>query len=177
MQEHRLQAVGVCRPELVASALGHADHQRHGDLAAEHVADVGRAVDDLVEREQREVDRHQLNHWPQPAHRGAHGDPDDRVLRDRRIAHAPLAELLQQTGRDLEGPAEHTDVLAHQHHALVAPQLLAQRRVQRLAVAQLRHQDSSSLSSSAVVIRRGTSPELLCAESELGSWEPVVLTE
>ncbi len=121
VQEQRLQAVRVRRPQLVAGALGHAHDERHADLAAEHVVDVGRVVDDLVEREQREVDRHQLDHRPQPGHRGADAHADDRVLGDRRVAHAPLAELLQQPGGHLEGAAEHADVLAHQQHALVAP--------------------------------------------------------
>src|SRR5581483_6539119 len=103
----------------------------------EHVVDVRRVVDDLVEREQREVDRHQLHHRPQPRHRRADAHADDRVLGDRRVAHAPLAELLEQPLGDLEGAAEDADVLAHQHHALVAAQLLAQSRAERLAVADL----------------------------------------
>ncbi len=135
VHEERLQAVGVRGPQLVARALGHAHHQRHAGLPAEHVVDVGGVVDDLVEREQREVDRHQLDHRAQPDHRGADAHADDRVLGDRGVAHAPLAELLQQAGGDLEGAAEHADVLAHQHHALVARELLAQRGVERLAVA------------------------------------------
>ena len=52
VQEHRLQAVRVRRAELVAGALRHADHQRHGHLPAEHVADVGGVVDDLIECQQ-----------------------------------------------------------------------------------------------------------------------------
>ncbi len=120
MQEQRLQAVRVGGAELVAGALRHAHDQRHRRLAAEHVVDVGRVVDDLVEREQREVDRHQLHHRTQAGHRRADAHADDRVLGDRRVAHAALAELLQQAVGDLEGAAEHADVLAHQHHALVA---------------------------------------------------------
>ncbi len=129
VQEHRLQAVRMGWAELMACALGHADHQRHRHLAAEHVANVRRAVDDLVERQQREVDRHQLDDRSQSAHRRAHADSDDRVLRDRRVANTALVELLQQTVGDLERAAEHADVLAQQQHALVALQLLAQRRV------------------------------------------------
>ena len=120
VQEHRLQAVRVGRAELVAGALGHADHQRHGHLAAEHVADVGGVVDDLVEREQREVDRHQLDHRAQTGHRRADAHAHDRVLGDRRVADAALAELLEQALGDFECAAEHADVLAQQHHPLVA---------------------------------------------------------
>ena len=144
-------------PELVAGALGHAHDERHARLAAEHVVDVRGVVDDLVEGEQREVDRHQLDDRAQPGHRGADADADDRVLGDRRVAHAPLAELLEQAVGDLEGAAEDADVLAHQQHALVAAQLLAQRRVERLAVAHLGHQAASSPCASASVICWGIS--------------------
>ncbi len=120
VQEQRLQAVRVGGAELVAGALGHAHDQRHARLAAEHVVDVRGVVDDLVERQQREVDRHQLHHRAQARHRRADAHADDRVLGDRRVAHAALAELLEQAVGDLEGAAEDADVLAHQHHALVA---------------------------------------------------------
>ena len=139
VHKDRLQAVRVGGPQLVTGALRHAHHQRHARLSAKHVVDVGGVVDDLIEREQREVDRHQLHHGPQAHHRSAHADADDRVLGDRRVAHAPLAKLLQQAIGDFEGAAEHADVLAHQHHALIAPQLLAQGGVQRFAIAQHRH--------------------------------------
>ena len=99
VQEQRLQAVRVGRAELVAGALGHAHDQRHARLAAEHVVDVRGVVDDLVEREQREVDRHQLDDGAQARHRRADAHADDRVLGDRRVAHALLAELLQQARR------------------------------------------------------------------------------
>ena len=57
VQEERLQAVRVGGAELVAGALGHAHDEWHTNLTAEHVVDVRGVVDDLVEREQREVDR------------------------------------------------------------------------------------------------------------------------
>ena len=101
-------------------------------------------VDDLVHRQQREVDRHQLDDRAQAGHRRADAHADDRVLGDRRVAHALLAELLEQPGGDLEGAVEDADVLAHQEHVLVALHLLAQRLVERLAVAHDGHQRSSS---------------------------------
>ncbi len=56
---------------------------------------------------------------PQPGHRGADARADDRVLRDRRVAHALLAELLEQALRHLERALEDADVLAHDEDALV----------------------------------------------------------
>ena len=99
VQVERLQAVRVRRAELVAGALRHPHHHRHLRLAAEHVVDRRHVVDDLVHREQREVDRHQLDDRAQPGHRGADAHADDRVLGDRRVAHALLAELLEQPVR------------------------------------------------------------------------------
>jgi hypothetical protein len=80
LQEQRLEAVRVGRAELMAAAAGHADHQGHPHLAAEHVRDRGGMVDDLVHRQQREVDGHDLDDRPQASHRGADAHPDDRVL-------------------------------------------------------------------------------------------------
>src|SRR5581483_12468284 len=67
-----------------------------------------------------------------------------RVLRDRRVAHALLAELVEQPGGHLERAVEDADVFAHQHHRLVAVHLLAQRLVERLAVAEDGHQSFAS---------------------------------
>ena len=176
----------VGRAELVPRALRHAHDQRHRDLTAEHVVDVRRVVDDLVEGQEREVDRHQLDHRAQPGHGRSHAHADDRVLRDRGVAHAPLAELLQQPRRDLEGAPEHADVLAHEHHALIAAQLLAQRRAQRLAVAQLGHQEpspprsaASSPASSASVICWGISSVAPSGSAACAGWAAglVVRTE
>ena len=178
MHEHRLQAVGVRGPELVAGALGHAQHQRDGDLAAEHVVDVRGVVDDLVEGEQGEVDRHQLDDGAQAGHGGADAHADDRVLGDRRVAYALLAELVEQAGGHLERAPEHADVLAHQEHALVSLQLLAQRGVERVAVAHLGHQDASSPRRTASLICRGISPAWEASSSWAGMWSwSVVCTE
>ena len=78
--------------ELVAATARHPDHERDPDLAVEHVGDRRGVVDDLVEGEQREVDRHQLDDRSQPAHCGADAGADDRVLGDRHVADAALAE-------------------------------------------------------------------------------------
>ena len=45
------EAVRMLRRQLPAGAGGHADDERHVELAARHVADRRRIVDDLVERQ------------------------------------------------------------------------------------------------------------------------------
>ena len=48
-------------------------------------------------------------------------------LRDRRVDHTVGTVLLEQTGRDRENTAGDCDVLADEHDALVALQLLVER--------------------------------------------------
>ena len=144
MEEEGLEAVGVGRPELVPATTRHPDHHRHPRLPVEHVGDRGGVVDDLVERQQGEVDRHQLDDRSQPPHRRADADADDRVLGDRRVADAPLTELVEQPFGHLERALEAADVLAHHEDRLVAAHLLGHRVAQRLSHPQRRHQASSS---------------------------------
>src|SRR5262249_2474824 len=124
----------MCRRQLADAARGRADHQRHTRLAAEHVVDLGGVVDDLVDRHQDEVDRHDLNHRPQAKHGCAGGQADKPFLGDRRVDHALLAKFALQALGDAVGALELTDLLTHQQDVGVARQLLAQRGVQRLAI-------------------------------------------
>ena len=82
--------------ELAAGAGGHADHERHVELAARHVQQRGGVVHDLVEREQAEVDGHDLDDRAHAAERGADAGADEGRLRQRRVADALGPELLEQ---------------------------------------------------------------------------------
>ena len=77
-------------------------------------------VHDLVEREQAEVDGHDLDDRPHPAERGADAGADERRLRQRRVADALGTELVEQALAHREAAAVAADVLAHQEHAVVA---------------------------------------------------------
>ena len=124
----------VLRRQLVARAAWHADHHRHLGLAAEHVADLRRVVDDLVVGDEREVDRHHLDHRSQAEHRRADGGADDDLFGDGRVDHALGAELVEQAVGDAIRAAELADVLADQEDGVVALHLLAQRFAKRDAV-------------------------------------------
>ena len=50
------------RPELVAAASRHPDHERHPNLAVEHVGDRGGVVDDRARLGDRDVDREDVAH-------------------------------------------------------------------------------------------------------------------
>jgi hypothetical protein len=65
----------MLRGELQGGAVRPAEHDRHAELPARHVQHLGGRVDDLVEREQREIPGHELDHRSQARHRGPHADP------------------------------------------------------------------------------------------------------
>ena len=66
--------------------------------------------------------------------RGAGRAGDDRRLRERRVDHAPGAELLLEAERHLERAAVDADVLAEHEDALVAAHLLPEAVADRLEI-------------------------------------------
>jgi hypothetical protein len=71
-----------------------AHHQRHAALAAEHVAGLGRLVDQLVHRAQREVGEPELHDGTRAHHGGTHRRAHDAGFRDRGIGDALGTKLL-----------------------------------------------------------------------------------
>ena len=132
--EPALEALRMLSGELVAGAVGRADDQWAAHLAAEHGSDLGCVIDDLVHRDEQEIEGHDLDHRALAEHRGADARADEPLLGDRGVAHAVGPELVEQAGGDLVGAAEDADLLAHDEDALIARELLAQRQADRLAV-------------------------------------------
>ena len=103
---HDLQAGDVAEPGLEALAVlgggagagagGHPHDQRHRGLAAEHVAQLGRLVDDLLHRERGEVGELELEDRPQAGQRRADGDAGAAELGDRRVHHPVGAEAVDR---------------------------------------------------------------------------------
>ena len=147
--EHRVEALAVLRGGAEAGAVHGADHQRGHRLAAEHVAELGRLVEDLVEADPHEVDEHQFDDRAEPGGRGARRGADERDLGEMRVEHAVGSELRAEALGDAHraapgvlvarGTGAARDVLAHHDDARVALHLLAHRFVDRLAIALLRH--------------------------------------
>ena len=73
-------------------------------LAPEHVAELGRLVEDLVEADAQEVDEHQLRDRAHAARGRADGGTGERGLRQRRIEQA-VAILLVEALVEPEGAA------------------------------------------------------------------------
>ena len=82
----------MLRGRAEAGAVHRAHDQGRGRLAAEHVAELGRLVEDLVEADAEEVDEHQLGDRPQAGRRGARRRADEGALGDRRVEHPLAAE-------------------------------------------------------------------------------------
>ena len=111
------ETVRVLSGELAARSGRHADHERYVELSARHVADRRSVVQDLVQRQQTEVDSHDLDDGPQAAERGPDARTHESGLRQRRVAKALGAEFLEQPLGDGEAAAVSADVLAHQERA------------------------------------------------------------
>ena len=129
----------MLRGQLPAGAGGHADDQRDAELSARHVPDRRRVVDDLIERQQAEVDRHHLDDRPHAAERGADAGADERRLRERRVANPLGSELGEQSLAHGVRSAVLPDVLAHQEDARILRERFPERGPNGFAVRRRHH--------------------------------------
>ena len=123
--------------KLAAGAGRHADDERHAELISRHVAHGGRGIENLVEREQAEIHRHQFDDRAHAGHRRTDAGTGEPGFRQRRIADPLGAEFGQQALAHRVAAAVAADVLAHQKHALIAAQRIADRLAHRVAVGDL----------------------------------------
>src|SRR5690606_32501342 len=114
------------------------------EFARGHVVDLRRAVEDLVHRQDREVERHELDDRAQPEHRCTYAETGKAELRDRRIDDALLTETIEQALRDLVRAVVEPDFLTHQEDVGIALHFLSERLVQRLAICQYSHDPLST---------------------------------
>ena len=114
-----------------------AQHDRHRRAGAPAL--LRGDGDEVIPRARDEVGELHLGDGPQPHDRRAGRAAHDRRLGERRVDHAPRAELLLEAQRHLERAAVHADVLADHEDALVAAHLLAEPVADRLKVGLLRH--------------------------------------
>src|SRR5262249_47421464 len=133
------ERLAMLRADLHRRTAGAAEHDRHVELPAAHLEDLRRVVDDLVDRDEREVERHEFDDRPEADHRRADPDAGEAHLGDRRVDDAALAEPLQQALRDFVGAVVVPALLAHDEHARIALHLLAHRLLKCLAIADDRH--------------------------------------
>src|SRR5581483_11872907 len=127
VREPRLERLRVLRGVATAGAALRAHDHRYARLPAEHEAVLRGLMHELVHREAREVDVHELDDRPQAGERRADRRPDDAELADRRLADAGRPEGVEQSRRHLERPAVLGDVLAHDDDARIALHLETER--------------------------------------------------
>ena len=111
----------MLRRELSSATGGHADDERNAELAARHVAQRGGIVDDLIQGEQAEVDRHHLHDRPHAADGCADARTDEGRLGERRVAHALRPELLEQSFAARVRAAVAAHILTHEEDTRIAP--------------------------------------------------------
>src|SRR5207245_11291251 len=94
-------------------------------------------ADHLIHRQRDEVAEHHVADRAHARHRGADADAGVARLGDRRVDDPLGAELLDEPREGLERVAGLGHVFADEEHARVAPHLLRDRFLDRLAVRQL----------------------------------------
>ena len=108
------------------------DDERHLDPPAEHVADLGHLVDDLVHGDGDPVGVEDLRDGAQPRGRRAETRTHDRRLRNRGVPNPVRPKFLVQSLRHPEGIATDRNITAHDDDGLIALHLFAHRFVQGL---------------------------------------------
>ena len=141
VREDRGQHLAVLRRRAETRAAHGPDHHRRLCLAAEHIAELGRLVVDLVEADAHEIDEHQFRDRAQAAGRGPDRGAHIGAFRQRRVDHLP-GVLVVEPLRDAEhaapgvflaaraGPAG--DVFAEHNHRAVTGHFLIDRFVDRV---------------------------------------------
>jgi hypothetical protein len=129
-QGFRALAVGLAAVD--AAAARHADRQRRREVAGRAVAQARRFGDDLVGRRIEIIGELDLDDRTQAV--GGHADrgADDAAFGNRRVEHARLAVFRLQAVGGAEHAAEVADVLAVDHHIVVASQHDVHGRTQGL---------------------------------------------
>ena len=164
VREDRVVNAGVLRGGIDPGPDHRPDHQRALGLAAEHVAQLGALVEDLVHAAAEEVDKHQLGDRAQPGRGRADCRADESGLGNRRVQDAVATELLDQALGDAHRTAPGVvvdqvidlraagDIFAHQDDARVLAHRHAHRFVDRIA-----DRSSSRVSSSGNHLNRSSS--------------------
>ena len=139
MDEVRVRVVRVlCSQSESRPGPGHEIGDGDRGLPAGHQPQLLRLVHDLLERDVEQRGNLVFDNRPVSRQRRARREAGERLLRDRRVEDAGIAELCGQPLRDAAERV--TDVFADDEHLLVTCHLVAQRLRQRSLVSQERHQ-------------------------------------
>ncbi len=133
------KALAVLGTQLTCAAAGATEHHGNVELPARHVVHLGGAVDDGVNRDEREVERHELNDGTQTHHGGTHTQAGKAQFADGGVHHALGAKHFQHALADFVGAVVLGYLLAHQKDGLVAHHFFDHRLTQGFAELQNGH--------------------------------------
>ena len=134
-----LHGVRVLTAHLLRACVGATKHNWAVVLAARHLANLRRVIEDLVKRNRAEIPSHKLDNRTKSDHRGAHAQSREAALGDRRIDHALGPELLEHALADLVGAVVVADLFAHEKDRAVSLHLFNHGLAQGLAVSERSH--------------------------------------
>ena len=146
------------RAELMSGAVWSAKGDWNIKLPARHREHVRRVVYDLVESDERETERHELDNRPQANHGCAHSKPGKTVFTDRRIDDAFRAKAIEQTLTDFVSAVVFGDFFAHQKHVGIALQFFGERFVERLTISNFSHRVVAAVSAADSLGVAGDTP-------------------
>ena len=144
MGKQGIEALGVLGSGAKAGPIHSADHDGRFGLAAEHVTELRRLVENLVKTHAHEVDEHELAHRAQACGSGTNCGTDKARFADRGVHDAIAVFAVQAFSyAQYAAPGIHfavaagatDDVFAHQHDVFVARHFLIKRFVNGLLVS------------------------------------------
>ncbi|MCY1512434.1 hypothetical protein D9M68_468950 [compost metagenome] len=120
--------------QLPAGSGSHTHHQGNGELPAGHMPQGRGRIDQGVQCQQAEVDRHHLDDRAHAAQRRADARANEGQFRQRCIADALRTELIQQSTGYRIGTAVAAHVFSHQEDTGVTLESFTQRLAYRRAI-------------------------------------------
>ena len=114
-------------------------HHGNPDLPATHVEQLGGAIDDLIQRQDGEVEGHELDDGPEAEHGRAHSEPRETELADGGVHDPLVSEALEQALGDLVGAVVLGHLLTQEENGVVSLHLLGEGLVQRVSIRQFCH--------------------------------------
>jgi len=139
MREPDFQVLRMSSRQLIAPPTWGANDQRNGALSTKHRIDFRGVIDNLIHRQDDEIDRHDLHNRAQPQHGGPRGHADKAIFYNRRVHHSLGAELLEQPGCDFIRALEDRNLLTEEEHVFIAQQFIAQAVMEGLPIGDLSH--------------------------------------
>src|SRR6185369_10205605 len=122
VQEKRLRVERMKRPRTYSRSAWTTKHRRNAGAPA--ISTLRRVVCQQIEARGNEIDKLKLSDRSHAHQRCATRCADDRAFRDRRVDHAFLAKLIDQSVSDFERAAIRADVFTDHKHGWIAFHLL-----------------------------------------------------